>query len=71
MQWVNIVSIAYGKPTYKTCLESEEGKCVLGECLIAVDEDGRSRYDFDRLRITKRINILDFKVMSYSWIYCV
>jgi hypothetical protein len=41
----NIVPIAYGEPTYETCLESEEGKCVLGGCLIEVDEDGKNIMD--------------------------
>lgn len=37
----NIIRIRYGEPTYETYLESEEGKCILGGCLIAVDEHGK------------------------------
>lgn len=37
----NIIPIIYGEPTYETYLESEEGKCVLGGCLIVEDEDGK------------------------------
>lgn len=37
----NIVPIAYGEPTYETQIKSEEGKCVLGGCFIAVDENGK------------------------------
>lgn len=41
----NIIPIEYGDPAYETIMKSEEGKCILGGCLIAVDENGKNIMD--------------------------